>query len=236
MKAVVKLLIFAAFFIALGSLAYGSSITLGSYGTGQNPQGAANSALAYLGYDANTPIITGIGSGATYNLNGDLSPWAGPISGSSWVSEDPHSTIAGGSAPPNGYYTYTTTFDATPGSYSGSLAIYADDTAEVFLNGALVLAFDTNTHNGPCALDHNGPGCVGDPFQAIFDVTLQSENVLTIVDWQSNGWAAGIDFDGTLSGGEPNPLNATPEPGSLLLLGTGLSGLAALISRKMKAR
>jgi hypothetical protein len=234
MKAVVKSLIITASLIALGSLAYGSSITLGSYGTGQDPQGATNSALAYLGYDATAPIIAGIGSGTTYNLTGDLAPWVGPIGGSNWVSEDPNSTIALGSAPPNGYYTYTTTFDATPGSYKGSLAIYADDTAEVFLNGTLVVAFDTNTHNSPCALDHNGPGCIGDPFQAMLDLTLQSENVLTVVDWQSNGYAAGIDFEGTLSGAEPSPLNATPEPGSLLLLGTGLSGLAALISRKIK--
>ena len=227
MRRISFVLVAMAFAAGFVSVAYAGTITLGSYGTGESANGAGNSALAYLGYDLTTPITAGLGSGTTYNLTSGLSPWAGPIAGSNWVSEDPNSTVGLGSAPPNGYYSYTTTFNATPGSYKGSLGIYADDTAEVFLNGIQIVGFDTNTMNGPCAQDHNGPTCVGDPFEAMFTAMLGSTNVLTVVDWQSGGSAEGIDFQGTLS--------PVPEPGSLLLLGSGLASLAGFLYRKAKA-
>lgn len=226
MKKVLILLVAVAFAAVFVSAAGASPITLGSYGTGEASNGVNNSALAYLGYDASTPVIAGIRSGTTYNLTSGLSPWAVPIAGSNWVSQDPNSTVGLGSVPPNGYYTYTTTFDATPGTYTGKLGIYADDTAEVFLNGTLITAFDTNTVNGPCAQDHNGPTCTGNPFSVLFTSILGSTNVLTIVDWQSGGSAAGIDFEGNLT--------PTPEPGSLLLLGSGLASLAGFIYRKAR--
>jgi hypothetical protein len=56
---------------------------------------------------------------------------------------------------------------------------------------------------------------------------LLGTNTLTIVDWQSSGSAAGVDFAGSLT--------ETPEPSSLLLLGTGLLGLAFVAFRKAKS-
>jgi len=226
MKKVLIVLVAVAFAAVFVSAASAGTITLGSYGTGESSLGADNGALAFLGFNASTPITVGTGSGTTYNLTSGISPWANPITGSNWVSEDANSTVGQGSAPANGYYSYTTSFNATPGMYSGKLGIYADDTAEVFLNGTLIAAFDTNTVNGPCAQDHNGPTCVGDPFGALFSATLGSTNVLTIVDWQSGGSAAGIDFEGSLT--------STPEPASLLLLGSGLATLAGIVYRKAK--
>ncbi len=229
MKATGKLLIASALLTAVTS-AYAGTITVGSYGTGQNPNGAQNSALAYLGYQAATPITTGIGSGTTFNLGLDLSPWSGPIAGSNWVSENPNSTVNAGYVEPNGYYTYTTTFTATPGHYTGNLGSYADDTSMVLLNGVQIFNFDTNTANGPCAQDHNGTTCVGDPFMVNFLADLGALNTLTVVDWQSGGSAAGIDFAGTFA-----PIAATPEPGSLLLLASGMAGLAIVV-RTAKGR
>ena len=219
----------AALLMALASLANANTVTLASFGTGQDANGANNTALALLGYQASTPITVGVGSGTTYNLTSGLSPWANAITGSNWVSSDPNSTVGLGSAPASGYYTYTTTFAATPGKYTGSLGTFADDTAEVFLNGQLLVNFDTNLANGPCAQDHNGPTCIGDPFMMLFSADLGAENVLTIVDWQSNGSAAGVDFEGSLT-------TATPEPGSLLLLGSGLASMAGFLFKKVTSR
>jgi hypothetical protein len=228
MKKVLIVLVAVAFAASCVSAAHAGTIKLASYGN-QGPAllGADNSALGFLGYDPSTPIVTGLGNDPTYNLPGNVSPWADPIAGSRWVSQDSLSDVILGDAPPNGYYSFTTIFNATPGTYNGSLGIYADDTAEVFLNGILIAAFDTNTVNGPCAQDHNGPTCIGDPFQAMFTATLGSTNVLTFVDWQSGGSAEGLDFQGTLT--------PVPEPGSLLLLGSGLASLAGFLYRKAKA-
>jgi hypothetical protein len=232
MKRAFILLVAAAFGAVCVSAAYAGTITLGSYGN-QGPAlgGVDNSALGYLGYFATPPSNpAGVGTGNSYNLTSGLSPWADPIAGSFWVSEDPNSSVGQGSAPPNGYYAYTTTFSATPGKYNGSVGVFADDTAEVFLNGTLVQAFATNTVNGPCAQTGDGPTCVGTPWEIMLNgIVLGSSNILTIVDWQSNSSAAGVDFGGTLTETE------TPEPGSLLLLGSGLAGLAGFLYRKARA-
>jgi len=106
-KSVLKFILASAILSVAVSVAYANTVTIGSYGTSQSSNGANNSSLAYLGYDSTTPITLGTGSGQTYNLTSGLSPWANPIAGSNWVSEDPNSTVGSGSAPANGFYTYT---------------------------------------------------------------------------------------------------------------------------------
>jgi len=225
MKSVLKFLVASAIVFVAVSAAYADSVTVGSYGTGQSSNGVANTSLAYLGYSSTTPITAGLGNGTTYDLS-NVSPWSNAVPGSSWVSNNPKSTVAGGYVEPNGYYTYTSTFTATAGYYTGTFATYADDTLELFIDGVQIVSFADNNPNGPCAQGGGGPTCTGSPFMSSFAGNLGTINTITVVDWQSNGSAAGVDFHGTLA--------ATPEPSSLLLIGSGLAGALGLMRRKLK--
>jgi len=232
MRSVLKVSILTALLLALASTAYANTIQLGTYGTGDPNLGNGNTALAYVAYTSTPPTITSsspLGSVTTYDLLNVESPWVPALAGSSWVSINSADGCCGGNAESNGYYTYTTTFSAIAGArYVGVLDVSADDTAELFLNGVLIGGFANNNPNGPCAQGGGGPTCYNPSgYPESIDAVLSGSNTLTIVDRQSNGSAAGVDFAGSLT--------ETPEPGNLLLLGTGLLGLAFVAFRKAKA-
>jgi hypothetical protein len=214
-------------FIAV-SVAYADTLTIASFGTGVTTAGVANTSLVNTVYDSASPVTSPSSplTGTTYNLTlNSSSVWSGPIAGSYWVSADPN-TIVGGYVEPNGYYTYTSQFSvATPGVYYGSIGTYADDTLELFINGVPIVPFANNSPNGPCAQGGGGPTCVGNPWMSSFTVNLSANNTITVVDWQSNGSAAGVDFQGTLS--------SVPEPGTMAMFGTGLISLVGALRRKL---
>jgi hypothetical protein len=215
--------------LTLASAAYANTIQIGTYGTGDPSLGNGNTALAYVGYTVAPPTITpSLGAGTTYDLLNVQSPWVPALAGSSWVSINPTDGCCGGNAEPNGYYTYTTTFSAIAGAtYTGVIDVSADDTAELFLNGVQIGWFANNNPNGPCAQGGGGPTCNNPSgYPEPIDAVLSASNTLTIVDWQSNGSAAGVDFAGYVT--------TTPEPSTLLLLGTGLLGLAFVAFRRAK--
>jgi hypothetical protein len=163
--------------------------------------------------------------------------WALPPDGSNWVSYANTGEGPGSFSPPNSTTTPMAIFTENfflPGTVNtGSLRVWADDTASVTLDGFGVGPAANFVQGSACA--SSAIGCKPDKFATIdLDGLSQGDHTLTFSVYQTGGGPAGLLYSGSVdseNASEPGGLDAAPEPGTFLMLGAGLTGIAVLSRR-----
>jgi hypothetical protein len=147
--------------------------------------------------------------------------------------ENPPGATEGG--PPTA--TFYQTFTVTDASDSGTLNVWADDTASVWLDTGTVTSGTGTGGTDEFALNWDpGSDCSIAPISCLagegaaipLDLTAGTYTLVINAYQYVGGSPFGIMYDGVLTGSA----GTVPEPASYLLMGLGLAGLGTLMRRK----
>jgi PEP-CTERM motif len=184
--------------------------------------------------DTHYKFVVGTGTQSAFVLGADnASPglgWASNTSGSKWISN------ANGQFDwPNGTYTYRTTFtidptvgyDLSTASINGTF--FADDRVKIFING-VDSGFDLPTGGGSgWAQGALSTFLIKTGFKLgenTIDFVVTNTPAVPTANGLQVTTLTGTIFKGT------QPPASVPEPTTLILIGTGLAGIAARARRK----
>ncbi len=157
--------------------------------------------------------------------------WANALPGSQWVS---YRITGDPNAPdyfvvPNGtIVTFTQTFFLTGTPLMGSVAVMADDSTSVILNGMLLMVEAPQQGNTYFTCSDFPIGCL---FPTTVDLTPALHSGLNTLQFQvaqRQMASFGLDYSGSASA----TISATPEPSTVALFGFGLASLSLVLVRR----
>jgi PEP-CTERM motif len=214
--------------VPAGMPSQAEAVLIGSQGTAASP-GADG------GVESNAPTTQAPGTGGVVVLPAGPLPgvtltiapnplWVAPEPGTSWVSHAANSGTTNLTVPNGTVIDFRENFTLPAGTFSGTLLVHADDSTSVFIDGVLRQAEASSIANGYTVCSDFTIGCLA-VTQGSFAVTLGGgAHQFDFLTAQRANQTFGLNYAANLT--------AVPEPGTILLLGSGLIGLGAALRRR----